>query len=109
MIFRAQQDVPADTELKFGYINGLEDYEERQVHKLACLRIIYVPIVALTTLLEIAKTIRLHLPLLTMRMPAQDISQKHKTPRKIRGRYHRVFRKASRYRHGRLSHPPHKN
>lgn len=30
MIFRAQADVPADTELKFGYISCLEKYEERQ-------------------------------------------------------------------------------
>lgn len=30
MIFRAQQDVPADTELKFGYISGLEELDERQ-------------------------------------------------------------------------------
>ena len=30
MIFRAQADIPADTELKFGYISCLERYEERQ-------------------------------------------------------------------------------
>lgn len=30
MIFRAQADIPADTELKFGYISCLEKYEERQ-------------------------------------------------------------------------------
>ena len=30
MIFRAQADIPADTELKFGYISCLEQYEERQ-------------------------------------------------------------------------------
>ena len=30
MIFRAQADIPADTELKFGYISCLETYEERQ-------------------------------------------------------------------------------
>lgn len=30
MIFRAQQDIPADTELKFGYISGLEELDERQ-------------------------------------------------------------------------------
>lgn len=30
MIFRAQQDVPANTELKFGYVGGFEDYTERQ-------------------------------------------------------------------------------
>ena len=30
MIFRAQADIPADTELKFGYISCLEKYDERQ-------------------------------------------------------------------------------
>lgn len=30
MIFRAQADIPADTELKFGYISCLEKYEQRQ-------------------------------------------------------------------------------
>ncbi len=30
MIFRAQADIPADTELKFGYISCLEGYEDRQ-------------------------------------------------------------------------------
>lgn len=30
MIFRAQQNIPANTELKFGYISGLEEYDERQ-------------------------------------------------------------------------------
>ena len=30
MIFRAQADIPADTELKFGYLSCLEKYEERQ-------------------------------------------------------------------------------
>lgn len=30
MTFRAQADIPADTELKFGYISCLEKYEERQ-------------------------------------------------------------------------------
>lgn len=30
MIFRAQQDIPVDTELKFGYISGLEELHERQ-------------------------------------------------------------------------------
>ena len=30
MIFRAQADIPAETELKFGYIACLEKYEERQ-------------------------------------------------------------------------------
>lgn len=30
MIFRAQADIPADTELKFGYISCLESYEQRQ-------------------------------------------------------------------------------
>ena len=30
MIFRAQADIPAYTELKFGYISCLEKYEERQ-------------------------------------------------------------------------------
>ena len=30
MIFRAQADIPADTELKFGYISCLENYEQRQ-------------------------------------------------------------------------------
>ena len=30
MVFRAQADIPADTELKFGYISCLEDYEQRQ-------------------------------------------------------------------------------
>ncbi|KAL9103364.1 MAG: hypothetical protein Q9163_001576 [Psora crenata] len=30
MIFRAQKDVPADTELKFGYIADFEGYAERQ-------------------------------------------------------------------------------
>ena len=30
MIFRAQADISADTELKFGYISCLEKYEERQ-------------------------------------------------------------------------------
>lgn len=30
MIFRAQQNIPADTELKFGYISGLEELDERQ-------------------------------------------------------------------------------
>ncbi|KAK4693365.1 hypothetical protein P7C71_g4019, partial [Lecanoromycetidae sp. Uapishka_2] len=30
MIFRAQADIPANTELKFGYISGMEPLEERQ-------------------------------------------------------------------------------
>ncbi|KAL6716164.1 hypothetical protein ACLMJK_005730 [Lecanora helva] len=30
MIFRAQANIPKDTELKFGYISGLEIWEERQ-------------------------------------------------------------------------------
>ena len=30
MIFRAQANIPADTELKFGYISCLESYEQRQ-------------------------------------------------------------------------------
>ena len=30
MIFRAQADVPANTELKFGYVGGFEEYAERQ-------------------------------------------------------------------------------
>ena len=30
MIFRAQADIPADTELKFGYLSCLEKYEARQ-------------------------------------------------------------------------------
>ena len=30
MIFRAQADIPADTELKIGYISCLEGYEQRQ-------------------------------------------------------------------------------
>ena len=30
MIFRAQADIPADTELKFGYISCLENYEGRK-------------------------------------------------------------------------------
>lgn len=30
MIFRAQADIPADTELKFGYISCLESYKARQ-------------------------------------------------------------------------------
>ena len=30
MIFRAQADIPADTELQFGYISCLEKYETRQ-------------------------------------------------------------------------------
>ena len=30
MIFRAQADIPADTELKFGYLSCLERYGERQ-------------------------------------------------------------------------------
>ena len=30
MIFRAQADIPADTELKIGYISCLEKYQERQ-------------------------------------------------------------------------------
>lgn len=30
MIFRAQADIPADTELKFGYLSCLEKYDERQ-------------------------------------------------------------------------------
>ena len=29
IVFRAQRDIPADTELKFGYISGLEQREER--------------------------------------------------------------------------------
>ena len=30
MIFRAQKDIPADTELRFGYISCLESYDTRQ-------------------------------------------------------------------------------
>lgn len=30
MVFRAQQNIPADTELKFGYSSGLEELDERQ-------------------------------------------------------------------------------
>ena len=30
MVFRAQADIPVDTELKFGYISCLEEYEQRQ-------------------------------------------------------------------------------
>lgn len=30
MVFRAQADIPVDTELKFGYISCLERYEQRQ-------------------------------------------------------------------------------
>ena len=30
MVFRAQQNIPANTELKFGYISGLEEYKTRQ-------------------------------------------------------------------------------
>ena len=30
IIFRAQANIPANTELKFGYLSGLEEYDERQ-------------------------------------------------------------------------------